>query len=59
MIGPSLLEPLIDQVVSEHISNQMNYSISIVTIEATMAVVPLLLPPVLERHKIEKKNGDN
>ena len=37
----------------------MNYSISIVNIKATMAVVLLWLPPVLEWHKIEKKNGNS
>lgn len=36
----------------------MNYSISEVTREATMAVITLWLPPVYEWYKTEKKNGN-
>ena len=35
------------------------YSIWIVKIHATMAVVPLRLPPVLEWHETEEKNGNS
>ena len=34
-------------------------SFSIVTVESTMAVVPLWLPPVWECHKIEEKYGNS
>ena len=37
----------------------MNDSISKVGGKASLAVVPLLLPPVLEWHKIDKKNGNS
>ena len=65
---PIIAERLVYQVVSEHISYHdmkmhgnflINYSIFMVIIHATLAVVPLWLPHVLEWHETEKKNGSS
>ena len=37
----------------------LHIAVSIVNLHETMAVVPLWLPPVLEWHKTEKKNGNS